>query len=247
MGPGGGTRLPAAAGPGRPSRMVLLQFAEDENHNDLQLCMDCYERGAPEEGSGNRPWPSEGFELSVVDLGHPHVVVGPQITEVSDHHRCAHRRVALDMAKQLHSWGFDVAHFDDPSDALIAVMRRFRCTKPFLQSMVQHRIQNVATACGFEGAINFAKADFDKMKQLDSDIFDALSGAEFQERVQEIVQSSGSATERGRALENAIADQECQVLAEHGLAPSFQGAQTSIHARTHAHSRGLPISPCWLL
>jgi hypothetical protein len=61
------------------------------------------------------------------------------------------------------------------------------------------------------------------LKQLDSDILDALSSADFQERVQEIVQSSGSTTERGRALENAIADKECQVLAEHGLAPNFQG------------------------
>jgi len=89
--------------------------------------------------------------------------------------------------------------------------------------MVKIRIQNVAKACGYEGPINFAKADYETLKQLDSDILDALSSADFQERVQEIVQSPGSTTERGRALENAIADKECQVLAEHGLDPNFQG------------------------
>lgn len=212
-----------AAGPGRNMQMVLLQFAEDQNHNDMQLCMACYERGAPPQRSGNRPWPAEGFEQSFVDLRHPHVVFGPQLAQVSDHHRSAHRRVALDIEKQLHSWGFEVSNFDDPSDALIAVMRRYRSSKPAVQSMVKTRIQNVATACGYEGPINFAKADYEKLKQLDSDILDALSSADFQERVQEIVQSSGSTTERGRALENAIADKECQVLAEHGLAPNFQG------------------------
>jgi len=208
---------------GRSRKMVLLQFAEDQNQNDMQLCMACYELGAPPQGSGNRPWPAEGFELSFVDLRHPHVVFGPQLAEVSDHHRSAHRRVALDLEKQLHSWGFEVSNFDDPSDALIAVMRRYRSSKPAVQSMVKIRIQNVAKACGYEGPINFAKADYEKLKQLDSDILDALSSADFQERVQEIVQSPGSTTERGRALENAIADKECQVLAEHGLDPNFQG------------------------
>ena len=208
---------------GRSRKMVLLQFAEDQNQNDMQLCMACYELGAPPQGSGNRPWPAEGFELSFVDLRHPHVVFGPQLAEVSDHHRSAHRRVALDLEKQLHSWGFEVSNFDDPSDALIAVMRRYRSSKPAVQSMVKIRIQNVAKACGYEGPINFAKADYEKLKQLDTDILDALSSADFQERVQEIVQSPGSTTERGRALENAIADKECQVLAEHGLDPNFQG------------------------
>ena len=208
---------------GRSRKMVLLQFAEDQNQNDMQLCMACYELGAPPQGSGNRPWPAEGFELSFVDLRHPHVVFGPQLAEVSDHHRSAHRRVALDLEKQLHSWGFEVSNFDDPSDALIAVMRRYRSSKPAVQSMVKIRIQNVAKACGYEGPINFAKADYEKLKQLDTDILDSLSSADFQERVQEIVQSPGSTTERGRALENAIADKECQVLAEHGLDPNFQG------------------------
>jgi len=45
---------------GRSRKMVLLQFAEDKNHNDMQLCMACYERGAPPQRSGNRPWPAEG-------------------------------------------------------------------------------------------------------------------------------------------------------------------------------------------
>ena len=210
-------------GSGESINMYLLHYEATDNHNDLHLCRDCYERGAPPEGSISRPWPQSGLELLTFDLRHPHVVLGPQLSEVSDHHRTAHRSVAQQLAKQLQAWGFDIQQFEDPSDAIVAMMRRFRSSKPAIMQMVQHRVQHVATACGFEGAINFAKADYQKLKQLDSDIYNGLCCAEFQEKVQEIVQASGSAAERGRALENAIADKECQIFAEHGLQPNFQG------------------------
>jgi hypothetical protein len=82
----------------------------------------------------------------------------------------------------------------------------------------------LAPACGYEGPINFGKGDYERLKQLDSDIQEGLSCTEFQEKVQEIVQAPGSTAERSRALENAIAHKECEVCAEHGLTPSFQGA-----------------------
>jgi hypothetical protein len=207
----------SSAGSGESINVYLLRFEAAENQNDLHLCRECYERGAPPEGSTSRPWPQAGLEVVTFDFRHPHVVLGPQLFEVSDHHRTAHRSVAQQLSKQLQAWGFDIHKFEDPSDAIVA--------------MVQHRVQHVATACGFEGAINFAKADYQKLKQLDSDIYDGLCSAEFQEKVQEIVQASGSTAERGRALENAIADKECQVFAEHGLQPNFQGKRGE---RVHA-------------
>lgn len=245
--------------------MFLLKFQPHQNQNDLQLCRACFDRRAPPPGSATRSW-SQEFELTVVDLSHPHVVMGPQLAEVADYHITAHRRVAQQMAKELQEWGFHTAEYDDPSDALTTMMRRFRCEKPSIRQMVQHRIQHVATgvclvgndmmqlpqkvifgflvfqrvalsvalmwllfprlsACGFEGPINFAKGDYEKLKQLDTDIHDGLSGTEFQQRVQEIVQAPGSAAERSRVLENAIADKECAICAEYGLAPNFQGTR----------------------
>ena len=47
-------------------------------------------------------------------------------------------------------------------------------------------------ACGYEGAVNFAKGDYERLKQLDADIHDGLSCNDFQQRVQEIVQAPGS-------------------------------------------------------
>jgi len=124
--------------------MYILQYEPRQNQNDLQLCRACYERGAPPPGSANRPWVQE-FELTVVDLSHPHVVLGPQLVEVADYHVSAHRKVAQQMAKELQAWGFDLSDYDDPSDALIAMMRRFRSGKPAIRQMVQHRVQHVAT------------------------------------------------------------------------------------------------------
>jgi hypothetical protein len=125
-------------------QMYILQYEPRQNQNDLQLCRACYERGAPPPGSANRPWVQE-FELTVVDLSHPHVVLGPQLVEVADYHVSAHRKVAQQMAKELQAWGFDLSDYDDPSDALIAMMRRFRSGKPAIRQMVQHRVQHVAT------------------------------------------------------------------------------------------------------
>jgi hypothetical protein len=124
--------------------MFLLKFEPHQNQNDLRLCSTCYDRRAPPPGSGARPW-QQDFELVVVDLSHPHVVLGPQLAEVADYHISAHRRVAQQMAKELREWGFDMPDYDDPSDALTAMMRRFRSEKPAIRQMVQHRIQHVAT------------------------------------------------------------------------------------------------------
>ena len=205
------------------SQMFVLHFEESLNQNDLELCEECYARGLPPPGADNlRAWPST-FELVVTDLRHPHVVLGPHLSEIAQHHAAAHRTVALDMAVQLNGWGFDATEYDDTSDALMTMMRRFRSAKPVVVQMVQTRMQHVAEACAYQGPLNFAKANVQKLKQLDCDVGEVLCSAEFHQQVQLIVQSSGSLAERGTALENAIADKECEVLALHGLTPDFQG------------------------
>ncbi len=64
------------------------------------------------------------------------------------------------------------------------------------------------------------------LSQIDADVHDALCSDEFQQIVQEIVQCEGSTADRCMALEIAMADKQCQTLAEHGLEPSFQGARS---------------------
>ena len=151
------------------AQMFMLQFKEKYNTNDMQMCEACYiyqrDRGVPPPGRTLRPWPSE-YEVVDVDMRHPQVFLGLHLVEVAQDHAAAHTSVGKQLAKELHEWGFDVANFDDTSDVLVAMMRRFRSSKHDIQYMVQRRIQVVASARGYESSINFHKADYDKLKQV---------------------------------------------------------------------------------
>ena len=210
--------------------MFALHFDIGQHQNDLKVCLACHVRGAPPPDSDARPWPQAKEALEIA-LRHPHVTLGAHLVEVSHHHAQAHREVAarLEGDGSLAEWSVCPTDYPCAADALLAMMRQFRSTRPEIQGAVQQRMQLVAGACGFEGKLNFCKATVEDMEALDAAIESTLVSDAFLVQVDCILQSSGSATEQRRALEIAIADHECRVMVEHGLTPSHSSFQVLLH------------------